>query len=252
MAKVPMEPFGRQSKPHPFESEPAVSIIVPVLNEAGIVQEAISELRRLPGSFEVIIVDGGSGDTTRDLASEAIATDPRFRLIVSSPGRGAQMNAGAAVSQGRALLFLHADTQLPESAVDSIEQALDEQAIIGGNFRLEFREKDLAGAIFTRLNSIRRWFGIYYGDSAIWVRRERFLNLGGFTQARLMEDYEFCRSMERAGRTVCIAQPVVTSGRRWHEYGIARTLILWTAIQWLYMVGISPDRLARLYYRKRL
>jgi hypothetical protein len=161
------------------------------------------------------------------------------------------LNAGAASARGRALLFLHADTQLPDSAVESIERALEQPEVVGGNFRLQFEGPELSSAIFTRLNSIRRWFGIYYGDSAIWARREVFQRLGGFTNGHLMEDYEFCRGLERAGRTVCLADPVVTSARRWRNHGVFKTLIIWIIIQWLYLFGVSPIYLTRLYYRGR-
>src|SRR5262245_6149691 len=144
-----------------------VSIIVPVLNEARIVRDAINALGRLRGDFEVIIVDGGSKDGTWQLASDAIKPHPAYRLIGSPRGRGNQLNDGAGVARGRALLFLHADSRLPDSAMQSIEQALEQPEIVGGNFRLEFEGPELSSAIFTRLNSIRRWFGIYYGDSAI-------------------------------------------------------------------------------------
>jgi rSAM/selenodomain-associated transferase 2 len=230
------------------DAELTVSIIIPVINEAGIIKESISSLKRVRGRFEVIIVDGGSDDDTRHLVSAGIGSDANYRLICSSRGRGNQLNAGASIAQGRAMVFLHADTRLPDCAIELIERALGEPAIVGGNFRLEYDGPGLATAIFTRLNSLRRWFGIYYGDSAIWATRESFWRIGGFTSTRLMEDYELCRSLERAGRTVCFDQPVVSSPRRWHDYSVIRTLIIWALIQWLYMIGVSSDRLAGLYY----
>jgi rSAM/selenodomain-associated transferase 2 len=225
-----------------------VSIIIPVLNEARIIGEAIGGLGKVQGRYEVIIVDGGSDDETCQLVWQAIMKDPSHRLITAPRGRGNQLNAGASIARGRALLFLHADTRLPDRAVELIEQALEEPAIVGGNFELKYDGLDLSSAIFTKLNSLRRWFGIYYGDSAIWARREAFQEIGGFSSARLMEDYEFCRSLERAGRTVCFDEPVVTSSRRWHERNVIRSLFLWSLIQWLYMIGVNSDRLASLYY----
>src|SRR5262249_29955113 len=153
------------------------------------------------------------------LALDAIFGDERCRLIGSIPGRGNQQNAGAEIANGRALLFLHADTRLPDSAIESIEQALAEPAIVGGNFKLRFDGPELASVIFTRLDSLRRWFGIYYGDSAIWARRDTFETIGGFTSCNLMEDFELCRNLERAGLTVCFGEPVVSSARRWRNNG---------------------------------
>jgi rSAM/selenodomain-associated transferase 2 len=233
------------------DAELTVSIIIPVINEAGIITESISSLRRVRGRYEVIIVDGGSDDDTRHLVSAAIRLDLNYRLIESSRGRGNQLNAGASIARGRALVFLHADTRLPDSAIELIERALQEPDIVGGNFRLEYDGPGLATAIFTRLNSLRRWFGIYYGDSAIWATSEAFRRIGGFTSTRLMEDYELCRSLEQAGRTICFDQPVVASARRWHDHSVVRTLVVWTLIQWLYMIGVSSDRLAGLYYPGR-
>jgi len=228
-----------------------VSVIVPVLNEAGIIRDALSALSRLRGDYEVIIVDGGSSDETWQLVSETISLVPAYRLISSPVGRGNQLNAGVAVARGQAFLFLHADSLLSESAIQSIEHALEQPEIVGGNFRLEFEGSEFSSAIFTRLNSIRRWFGIYYGDSAIWARREIFERIGGFTAGSLMEDYELCRRLERSGRTVCLTEPVVTSARRWRDHGVIKTLIIWILIQWLYLFGVSPVCLARLYYPRR-
>jgi rSAM/selenodomain-associated transferase 2 len=224
---------------------------MPVLNEATIIQDAIAAVRGLRGNHELIIVDGGSDDNTIELARSAISADKRCRLIRSTSGRGNQQNAGAAIATGRALLFLHSDTRLPDSAIECVEQALEEPGIVGGNFRLKFDGHELSSAIFTRLDSLRRWFGIYYGDSAIWARRDTFESIGGLVNASLMEDYELCRGLERAGRTVCFADPVVTSSRRWRGNGTVKTLAVWIIIQWLYLLGVSPVYLARLYRSNR-
>jgi rSAM/selenodomain-associated transferase 2 len=228
--------------------ECAVSLIVPVLNEARIIQDTLLAVRGVRGCYEVIIVDGGSDDGSLGLVSAAIEGDPRFKVISSLRGRGNQLNAGAAIARGRVLLFLHADTQLPDTAIQSIQHALEQPGIVGGNFRLEFEGPGLASHIFTWLNSLRRWFGIYYGDSAIWVRRDVFIRLGPLASARLMEDYDLCRRLERTGPTACLSPPVITSARRWRHDGVIGTLIVWTVIQWLYLIGVSSDRLARLYY----
>src|SRR5262249_55602358 len=179
--------LGQKTDGRTAEGQFKVSVIVPVLNEAGIMRGALSALGRVRGGYEVIIVDGGSSDGTWQFVADSIAFDPAYRLIGSPAGRGNQLNTGAAVARGHAFLFLHADSRLPDSAIQLIEQALEQPEIVGGNFRLEFEGPELSSAIFTLLNSIRRWFGIYYGDSGIWARREIFERVGGFACSRLME-----------------------------------------------------------------
>jgi rSAM/selenodomain-associated transferase 2 len=221
-----------------------VSIIVPVLDEEAGVTGLLDHLAELPGRWEVILADGGSRDATRELAAQH---DSR-PLIVDAPcGRAGQMNAGAATASGEVLLFLHADTRLPPDAYLSLVRALADQTVLGGNFTLRFDGGDRFSRVLGAWYALQRRVGVYYGDSAIWLRRDAFERLGGFRLLPIMEDYEFVRHLERAGRTACLAGPAVTSARRWQRLGLARTIASWVLIRWLFIAGASPARLARLY-----
>jgi GT2 family glycosyltransferase len=144
-------------------------------------------------------------------------------------------------------LFLHADTRLPTDACASVTRALAEPAILGGNFALRFDGSDRFSRMLGGWYALQRRAGIYYGDSAIWLRRSAFEQLGGFRPLAIMEDYDLARRLQRAGRTLCLAGPAVTSARRWRRLGLPRTIASWLAVRWLFLVGVPPDRLARLY-----
>ena len=227
---------------------PPISIIIPALNEESLISGTLDALQRLDGNIETIVVDGGSRDRTREIVSEAARSMVNLRLVRAERGRGLQLNKGARAAQGEVLIFLHADTLLPEDAVHLIEAALRDPAVVGGNFRMVFGGKGLPSKVFSLIDRVRRWFGEYYGDSVIWVRREVFEELGGFIDAPIMEDYDFCRKLERAGRTLCLESPVVSSPRRWSKGRALRAVFTWTLIHWLYLVGVNPRHLAWLYY----
>jgi len=224
--------------------DPLISVVVPVLNEARGLPALLDHLFQLEGRFEVVIADGGSTDGTPKLASAHPGTS---RLVHSSPGRAEQMNAGALAAEGDALLFLHADTQLPPDAYRSLRRALAVSAVIGGNFELRFDGVDRFSGLLGAWYAVQRRAGVYYGDSAIWVRRTAFERLGGYRLLPIMEDYEFSRRLERAGDTSCLPGPAVTSARRWQKLGLLRTIASWVLIRWLFIAGVSPARLARLY-----
>lgn len=223
---------------------PLISVVVPVLNEARGLSSLLDHLFHLDGRFEVVIADGGSIDGTPQLASAHPSTP---RLVRSPPGRAEQMNAGAAQASGEALLFLHADTRLPPDAYRSLHCVLADSAVVGGNFELRFDGADRFSRLLGRWYALQRRAGVYYGDSAIWVRRSVFERLGGYRPLPIMEDYELSRRLQRSGGTRCLPGPVVTSARRWQQLGLLRTIASWVLIRWLFIAGVSPARLARRY-----
>jgi rSAM/selenodomain-associated transferase 2 len=224
-------------------SSPIVSVIVPVLDEGRSIVAVLDRLAGLPGRFEVIVVDGGSSDGTPALAA-AHRSAPH--VARAARGRGEQMNHGAALAGGEILLFLHADTVLPEAAYALLARAWRRGAI-GGNFRVAFDGGDRFSAFLTRVARVQRRLGVYYGDSAIFVRADVFRELGGFRPIAVMEDYELIRRIERRGRTECLAGVAVTSARRWRQDGEAATVLRWLAIQALFSLRVPPRLLGRMY-----
>ncbi len=221
-----------------------VSIVVPVLNEASTLPSLLDHLHGIEGRIEVIIADGGSSDDTPELAARH-RSDPH--VIHAPRGRAQQMNAGARAARGGAVIFLHADTRLPATAYAVLQGALGDPGVVGGNFELCFDGDDRFSRLLGRWYALQRRAGIYYGDSAIWMRRTAFERLGGFRLLPIMEDYDLARRMARAGRSVCLPGPAVTSARRWQRLGLSRTIASWVLIRWLFVAGASPARLARLY-----
>jgi rSAM/selenodomain-associated transferase 2 len=223
---------------------PAISIIIPVYNEEAAIGGLLDNLGA-QGAAEVIVVDGGSLDRTAELASR------RARLVRSEMGRAAQMNAGAAAASGETLLFLHADARLEEGSLNRIRRAMEDTAIVGGNFDIRYGGNDWAAGAFTRINRWRRKWGIFYGDSGIFCRRSIFEKLGGYRLWPIMEDYDFARRLSKAGRLALLEWPIWVSDRRWRNAGLLRTLWSWFLIQGLYGLGVPPRLLARLYRHVR-
>jgi rSAM/selenodomain-associated transferase 2 len=223
-----------------------ISIITPTLNEETTLPARAGELSEQDKPWEWIVADGGSSDATVTVAEESGAT------VVAAPrGRGPQQNAGAALAGGDVLLFLHADTRLPPGALTAIRSALTDPTLIGGNFRLRFEGDDLTSRFFTGFYRLqRRWLRAYYGDSAIWLRRELFEQLGGFPDYPIMEDFELVRRLEQAGKTTCLSPIVETSARRYRGR-VVSSLARWAAIYGLYRMGVSAHTLARLYPSRR-
>jgi rSAM/selenodomain-associated transferase 2 len=221
-----------------------VSIVVPVLDEEQAIAPLLDHVAGLPGRFETIVVDGGSADATRRLAAQHKS---RPRIVDAPRGRASRLNAGAAAASGEVLVFLHADTRLPPDAYASVTRAVTDAAVLGGNFKLHFDGGDRFSRLLGACYALQRRAGIYYGDSAIWMRREAFASLGGFRALPIMEDYDLVRRLEAAGRTACLPGPAVTSARHWQRLGLPRTIASWVLIRWLFIAGASPTRLARLY-----
>jgi rSAM/selenodomain-associated transferase 2 len=235
-------PDGRASTAS--TASPLVSILVPVLDEERELPALLDALAALPGRWEVVVADGGSRDATVALAA-AHATAPQ--VIEARGGRAAQLNAAARAASGDVLLFLHADSRLPCDAYASLAEAWRTAGVSGGNFALRFDGDGAFERVLGAVYRLQRRHGYYYGDSSVWVRREAFDTLGGYRELAIMDDYDFVRRLERLGRTRCLPGPATTSARRWRALGIPRTVLAWFLIRWLYVAGVSPAKLVRLY-----
>jgi rSAM/selenodomain-associated transferase 2 len=224
-----------------------LSIVIPSLNEAANLARLLPDLIvREPGA-EVLVVDGGSDDDSRAV----VARVPCVRWLSGPRGRARQMNAGARAAHGGILLFLHADTSLPDGAGAAILAALGDPAVVGGRFdvRLDSR-RPLLVLVAWLMNRRSRLTGISTGDQGIFVRRAVFDALGGYPDIALMEDVELTRRLKRGGRLAALRLRVVTSARKWEDEGIVRTIVLMWALRLLYALGVSPARLHRWYYRR--
>ena len=219
----------------------SVTVIIPTLNEEEWVAGAI-ESAFAAGAAEVIVSDGGSHDRTTRHATAAGA-----RVLLSEPMRARQLNLGAHAASHETLIFLHADSHLPRGAAQAVESALASGADFGG-FRIAFAERALglrAGAVLINLRT--RITRCPWGDQAQFIRRDLFLNAGGFLEIPLMEDYELAIRMKRSGQSVLLPLTVTTSGRRFLRKGVIRTVIHnWRTII-RYRRGADIDELARSY-----
>jgi len=221
-----------------------LSIILPTLNEAGGIQAQLQTLAGLrQRGHEVIVADGSSADGTAELAVDLAD------VIVTAPqGRASQMNAGAARAQGDVLLFLHADTQLPEEADRGILEGLAESRAVWGRFdvRIDGASPWLK-VIAWFMNQRSRWTGICTGDQAVFVRRQAFIVVGGFPNIALMEDIALSKRLKPLSPPLCLSSRVTTSGRRWENHGILRTVLKMWALRLAYCFGADPHRLALAY-----
>ena len=216
-----------------------LSVIVPALDEASRIGASLGALAALRAQgHEVIVVDGGSRDGTPEIARPLCD-----RLLSSPPGRAVQMNAGARAAEGDVLVFLHADSSLPSGAQERMRKALETH--LWGRFDVEIEGgHPLLKVVAWSMNLRSRLTGVATGDQAIFVRREAF---SGFPEIALMEDVAFSKAMRRHAAPACLAEKAVTSGRRWESRGVVRTVFLMWRLRLLYFVGVSPERLARLY-----
>jgi len=225
-----------------------ISIIVPVLNEAQGISESLAALAPLrERGHEVIVVDGGSSDKTPDLARRAAD-----RVVSAPRGRASQMNAGAALARGEVLVFLHADTRLPEDAAARILQGLAASGRAWGRFDVRIEGASVFLPVIAFFMNLRsRATGIATGDQAIFVRRDAFERAGRFPSLELMEDIALSRSLKRVSRPLCLADKAVTSGRRWERHGVLRTVLLMGWLRLAFFFGAAPAKLARLYDGER-
>ena len=223
-----------------------ISVVIPVLNEEKSIASTLDALRKL-APHEIIVVDGGSDDSTRDICSRS-----GIKVITSTRGRSRQMNRGAEEARGEVLLFLHADTRLPASAFSDIAAALSDMRFVGGRFDIELDGAQRMLKLIGWMISFRsRLSKVGTGDQAIFVRKDVFERMGGYPDLPLMEDIAFCRELKHRGMIACLRSRVITSARRWESDGVWRTILRMWTLKLLYFAGVPPARLKRYYADSR-
>jgi rSAM/selenodomain-associated transferase 2 len=226
--------------------EPYISIIIPVLNEAVIIEET---LERLAGNIdvEVIVVDGGSEDNT-----VSIAQQKKVKVIIDiTSGRASQMNAGAAIARGKILLFLHADTRLPDDYDKLVRKTLAQPKVVTGAFQLKIEGQAKALRCIETMVQVRSsLFSLPYGDQALFIDRDIFNSVGGFAHLPIMEDFELVQRLKRIGKIAIADAAVITSNRRWSKLGVWQTTLINQLIILGYYLKIPPQQL-RKFYRDR-
>lgn len=220
-----------------------LSIVMPVLNEAARIAAALDALQpyRARG-VEIVVADGGSDDATRDLA-RALADV----VVIAPRGRASQMNAGAKAARGDVLLFLHADTTLPVAADMLATEGLAQSKREWGRFDVGFDSGGLLRIVALMMNARSRLTSICTGDQAMFMTRAAFDRTGGFPAIALMEDIALSARLKRLGKPLCLKARVTTSGRRWRDNGVLRTVLLMWRLRLAYYFGADPDKLARAY-----
>jgi rSAM/selenodomain-associated transferase 2 len=218
-----------------------ISVIIPALNEAAALPAALESLRR-QRLHEIIVVDGGSTDSTREVAAR------EAQVLTSVRGRAAQMNLGAKHATGDALLFIHADCTLQEGALAETARLLARPRVIAGCFRMIVSQEGLLyRSIETCATARVQLCGIIYGDQGLFLRRDTFEGLGGFPELKLMEDVFLSLKLRRRGRIVVGRNHIYVSPRRWQRVGIVRQTLRNWGLTALAAAGVHPDRLARFY-----
>jgi len=218
------------------------SIIIPTLNEEKTIESCLSALQPLRSNCEIIIVDGGSTDNTR-----VIAKSQADKVVSSDKGRARQMNNGARYASGNVLIFLHADTSLPENALQLIQQKLNSSRK-WGRFDIQLSGNHFMLKVIAQMMNWRsRLTGIATGDQVIFVTRQAFEKAGQYPEINLMEDIAICKALKKISLPICLKAKVISSGRRWERYGIYKTILLMWNIRLRYFFGADPQTLAFLY-----
>lgn len=238
-----------------------VSIIIPVLNEANNLPLLLDNINKLnPNPQQVIVVDGGSNDDSigiiRSFINELMLDNDRkidWQMTESKAGRALQMNAGAALATGEVLLFLHADTQLPINAIESVSEAMKRAE--WGHFDVQIASRQPTLRLVSQMINWRsRLSGIATGDQAIFISQSLFERIGNYPNQALMEDVELCKQLKGKqlkgiAKPACLKSKVITSARRWQQHGTWRTIILMWHLRFDYWRGVSADNIKARYYK---
>ncbi|KXZ39928.1 transferase 2, rSAM/selenodomain-associated [Alkalithermobacter thermoalcaliphilus JW-YL-7 = DSM 7308] len=223
-----------------------VSIIIPVLNEEKSIEKLLKQLTDLKLDKEIIVVDGGSSDNTVCISKKYA------KVIKSQKGRATQMNSGAKVSKGDILWFVHSDSNINKESLSYIKKAIN-QGYIGGGFSLYFSDNNSLFMKYIALTSNLRakLLGLYFGDQGIFIRKDVFEKVGGFPKIEIMEDFQFSIDIKKYGKMKLLKIPIGTSARRFEKGGYLKTFILMQKMKILYMLGVKPSKLSKMYREAR-
>ena len=222
-----------------------ISIIIPVLNEAAIIQSTLLKLLKHQ-NVEVIVVDGGSQDNTTHIVQQTEA-----KLITVTGGKAAQMNKGADIAQSELLLFLHGDTHLPPNFIYLVRETLKQPKVVAGAFELTINSAEKSLRWVELMVKIRsHLFKLPYGDQGIFIRKKTFKQICGYRDLPIMEDFDLIQRLKRQGVIAIASGEVITSGRRWQKLGVWQTTTINQLVIAGYYLGISPTKLRNLYCRQ--
>ncbi|MBL7055350.1 TIGR04283 family arsenosugar biosynthesis glycosyltransferase [Candidatus Woesearchaeota archaeon] len=221
-----------------------ISIVIPVYNESKIILECLDSIYSQNENYEIIIVDSGKDKTLKKINS---IKNKKIKYFRSSKGRSLQMNLGSRYSEGDVLLFLHADSVLPVNALEEIEKSIRE-GHVGGGFFQQFKENNfLLKLVSFRSNFRSSFFKIFFGDQAIFVKKEVFEKLGGFKQIPIMEDLDFSKRMKKLGKLKTIKNKITISRRKYLEKGIIRLSFVYFILMIMYHLGFSYEKIKKVY-----
>ncbi len=219
-----------------------ISVIIPMYNEEMVIEQTLKELKSIPGDFEILVIDGESTDRSVEIASRSarVESGPKCRAV--------QMNQGVELAKGDILVFLHADTQLPEQAMTEIEKVMEDPSVIGGRFRFGFSDRKrsywIVESFINARDSLTKGFA---GDQAIFMSKKAFDDLGGYKEIPVTEDLDMARRMKKYGQIARIPIPIKTSPRRWRKTGFVKAALMMRFLRILYLLQVSPKTIRKFY-----
>ena len=224
-----------------------ISIITPILNEQTYIKPYINHLNTLTGDFEIILIDGGSTDTTQEQIHKNKHLSPKkITLLTTHQGRGHQMNTGAAHAQGDILLFLHIDCTIDHNTIPTIENEIQEHNAIGGGMTQQFTPTDHFLTLASNFGNLRsKITHIFFGDCGIFIRKDIFEKIGGYDDLVYLEDVELCKKAKKQGKLTQIPSKISTSPRRYQQIGKIKITLIFTLTYLLNSIGLQP------YYLKK-